>query len=531
MLLFCFYSPRVFANSTYTVTITAQGLPANLVTNVYLNGNYNGTLAGGASESYNLYSADNPYLISVDGYVQGSDNGTRYYCQSTTWTVTSSGNQTFTYATQYFLTVETSYGAASGQGWYTSGTTAHATVNDQEVPEGQGTRNIFNGWSQDATGTMLTSNGITMNAPKVALANWVTQFYLEVESDPGNLTGLSGSGWYDNGAQANFSAAPIVSVSADMRLSFDHWSGEFVGQQPAGIVSMDRPKIVQANYMPQYLLTIAYSPVYVANSYNETHVGWYDTNSDAQLGPAPAVITLSPVERLQFTGWSDGRSVSDNISYVVLMDSPRNVTLSYVTQYYLSVQSTYGSVSGSGWYNRGAPATITGPTSAGTWPISYSLTGWTVDPSSVGIAGGGGSWTVIVNGPYVVQAQWSMDYLPLIMLFVVGTMTAVGVGGAIGYRRGVFNLRRAQKVATTPSSSGSVCNNCGSNVQLGTELCENCRTPVAAIRNTRDEDNVYNYIVNHQGIISISVASEELGIPVEQLKEITERLKREGKLS
>jgi hypothetical protein len=124
-----------------------------------------------------------------------------------------------------------------------------------------------------------------------------------------------------------------------------------------------------------------------------------------------------------------------------------------------------------------------------------------------------------------------MNYLPLIMLFVVGTMTAVGVGGAIGYRRGVFNLRRAQKVPSTPSSSGSVCSNCGSNVPLGTELCENCRTPVAGIRNTRDEDNVYNYIVNHQGIISISVASEELGIPVEQLKEITERLKREGKLS
>jgi hypothetical protein len=371
-----------------------------------------------------------------------------------------------------------------------------------------------------------------MNAPKVAIANWITQFFLEVESNPDNVTGLSGSGWYDAGAQANFSATPIIPLATNTRLKFDHWSGEFVGSLPAGVVSMDRPKIVQADYLAQYLLTVQYSPVDVAGSYNETHAGWYDTNSDVQLGPAPTIISLSPVERLQFTGWSDGRSVSDNITYAVLMDSPRNVTLSYATQYYLAVQSTYGTVSGSGWYNRGATATITGPTSSGAWPISYALTGWTVDPSSVGIAGGGGSWTVIVNGPYVVQAHWSLDYLPLIMLFAVaGTVTTAGVGTLIGYRRGGFSRRRPQKVSSTSSRLGTICSNCGSSVPLGAASCEKCRTPVAAVRTISDEEKVYDYIVSHQGIISLSAASGDLGIPVEQLKEITERLKREGRLS
>ena len=513
------------------MTIAVQGLPANLVTNIYVNGNYNGTLAGGASETYTLYSSNGPYVISVDSYVQGSDNGTRYYCQSTTWSANSTGNQTFVYVPQYFLTVETPYSTATGQGWYASGTTAFATVNETEVSEGQGTRNIFNGWSRDAAGTQATSKSINMNAPKVAIANWTTQFFLTVESNPDNVTGLTGSGWYDAGTQANFSTTSIIPESTDTRLRFDHWSGEFSGQQPAGVVSMDRPKTIQANYVEQYLLSVYYFPTDVADSYNETHVGWYDANSDVQLGPAPTIINVSPAERLQFTGWSEGGSRSGNISYAVSVDRPRNVTLSYSAQYYLNVQSTYGSVSGSGWYNRGATATIRGPTSFGTWPITYSLTGWTVDPPSEGVAGGGGSWTVIVNGPYVVQAQWSIDYLPLIMLFaVVGTVSTVGVGTVVGYRRGGFRRHRPEKVGPNAVSLASVCSNCGSTLPAGAKFCDKCQAHVGAVQRL-PEDRVYDYIVEHQGRISLSAASEDLGIPIQRLKEITEGLKREGRLN
>jgi len=191
MLLFCFCSPYARADTTFAVTIAVQGLPANLVTNVYVNGSYNGTLAGGASESYTLSTSNSPYLFSVDGYVQGTDNATRYYCQSTTWSANSTGTQTFSYVAQYFLAVQTSYSTPTGQGWYTSGTTAHASVGDQQVPEGQGTRNIFNGWSGDATGSQLTSNAIMMDAPKVATADWITQFFLTVGSSPANVTGMA----------------------------------------------------------------------------------------------------------------------------------------------------------------------------------------------------------------------------------------------------------------------------------------------------------------------------------------------------
>jgi len=531
MLFLCYRTPHVVADTTYTVTVTVQGLPPNLVTNLYVNGINNGTLAGGASQSYTLYTSNSPYSISVDTYVQGSDNGTRYFCTSPTWTVSSSTTNVFTYVPQYFLTVRSAYGTASGQGWYTSGTQAQATINDQEVLESQGTRYVFSGWSRDAAGAQLQSSSIVMNAPKVAVADWGTQFYLTVQSNAGNVTGLKGSGWYDDAVMANVSAPTIIAMDSGTRLEFDHWSGELSGQQPVGVVSMDRPKTIQANYVDQYYLSVQYVPAEVANSYNETHAGWYSTNSDVQLGPVPTTITISPVERLQFTGWSDSGSLSNNLSYAVAMDKPRNVTLSYSTEYYLNVQSAYGTMSGSGWYNRGAVATVTGPTSYGTWPITYSLTGWIVNPPSVGIVGDGGSWTIIVDGPYVVQAQWSMNYLPLIMLFaVVGSVSTIGTATFVGYKRGSFTHKKPGKLPTAPTIA-SVCKNCGSALSTGAQICDKCSAAPVFTHLPSTENKVYDYIVNHNGIISLSAASADLGVPLDELTAITERLKREGRLS
>jgi len=541
MLLIIIASPQAFAKSTISVTITLQGLPANLSTNVYINGNYNQTLAGGASTTYTL-SANNSYAISIDSYVQGSISGSRYYCQNAALQTNSSGNRVFTYVPQYFLTVQTAYGSSSGQGWYTSGVTAYATVSDQQLPEEEGTRNIFTGWSGDANGTQLTSNGITMNGPKVAVADWATQFYLSVDSEPGNATGLAGSGWYDSGTQANFTAPGILPVASNTRLEFDHWSGEFTGEQPVGSVIMDRPKTVTANYLPQYLLAVYYSPESVTGYYNETHAGWYDTNSDVQLGPAPAIINLSSVDRLQFAGWSDNGSTYNNLSYTLLVNAPRNVTLSYKAQYYLDVQSTYGAASGSGWYDNASTATINAPTSAGTWPITYTLTGWTVNPPTQAAVDDGGSWTIIVNGPYTVRANWSMNYFPLILLFAVaGTTTTVGVGVAVGYKRGGLGRKASsppiQKTAQTPivtdtvPEPSNICAKCGKNLPDGAAFCEECGTAVDSTRIHEKDDLVYDYIVNHGGVISITAASKELGLPVGTLKEVTERLKREGRLS
>jgi hypothetical protein len=45
------------------------------------------------------------------------------------------------------------------------------------------------------------------------------------------------------------------------------------------------------------------------------------------------------------------------------------------------------------------------------------------------------------------------------------------------------------------------------------------------------EDKVYNYIVKHEGVISLSKASSDLGISIEDLNQITSKLKKEGRLA
>jgi hypothetical protein len=137
-----------------------------------------------------------------------------------------------------------------------------------------------------------------------------------------------------------------------------------------------------------------------------------------------------------------------------------------------------------------------------------------------------------------VQAQWSIDYLPLFLLFggAAVAVTVVTVG-AVSYKRRMVSRRRAtlhpQKTDPIPATLGAaeLCNNCGNYVPKGAEFCKNCGTPVAVIQNPALQDRVYDYIVNHEGVISMSVASADLGIPIERLKEITERLKTEGRLS
>ncbi len=548
ILVACLFMPNAIAQTAYTVSISVVGLPSTLTTNVYVDGALNGTMRGGQTRSFTFSASANFHSITVDFYVPNSAgaNGTRYFVKEASWSFSSAGSNVFTYTAQYYLALQTPYSSASGQGWYDSGSVAHANVRDSEVDEGQGTRQVFAGWTRDASGTALTSKDIIMNGPKTAVATWKTQFYLTVESDPPNITGLNGSGWYDTGNQASFSAAAIIAASDNTRLEFDHWGGDYAGQSTTGTILMDRPKTVRASYFAQYLLVVQYDPTSTSSEYNESHAGWYTANSNVQLGPAPSTINLSSVERLRFLGWIDNGSPNPSPSYTVLMDQPRTITLSYMTQYYVDVRSSQGTASGSSWYDRGSAAKITATVASQTWPFSYTFTGWKLDPSTGRLTKTDDSWELTVDGPYVVEAQWSFDYLPVVMVFGGGGLAVAVLAGAIGlaHRRGILKRERTTFRPMKPGSMApgtiavQVCSNCGNRAPIGATFCQKCGaslqaptvTPTAPAVPSLD-DRVYDYIVKHEGVISLSAASADLGILVEELKEITERLKKQGRLA
>ena len=528
---------HVNAQLSYEVTVTCQGLPGGFGAGLYVDGAPNGTLSSGQTRYFTFSSTGLTHTISLNPYVPTSNgaNGTRYYDSNPSWAFSGSGNHTFTYSTQFYLSVQTAYSSISGEGWYNAGSSVQPVLQAGEVVEQQGIRLLFTGWSGDASGTNLTSNPITMDGPKNASAIWKTQFLLTLQSDPPNVTNLTGSGWYDDGSSANFYAPTAVAATSNSRLRFSSWSGDYVGQLTNGTVVMDRPKVVTAHFIPQYLLDIEYNPLSVVSSYNATNAGWYDANSNVQIGPAPSYVNVSSVERLSFIGWVDNGLPTSNMSLTIYMDGPHKVVLSYMTQYYIDVESTYGSTSGSGWYNRGSSAQIS-VSGAETWPIPHILDGWTVNPSTGSLTKTDNSWSLVVDQPYVLQAQWSIDYLPLVLVGGVGTaVIAVSAGLAVAYRR-----RRSRVLGSGQGPIGMrVCAKCGSNLPEKATFCQRCGAsaepvpsvipPVATVPTL--EDKVYEYIANHEGVISLSKAAEALGITVEQLKEITDKLKKEGRLT
>jgi len=532
--------PQVMGQTGYVVTITVQGLPANMSTTIFIDGTPNVTLSGGQSRSFNFSGSATHYAV-VQSYVPDFNgrNGTRYFVKDTSWSFNAGGSHIFTYIAQYYLKVRTSYSTGTGEGWYDSGSSAQATLKDSEVDERQDTRHVFTGWTGDASGTGLASNAILMNGPKSAVATWKTQFYLTVESDPPNVRNLSGPGWYDAGTSATISADAVITATEDTRLRFNNWSGAFDGQSPTGQITMDRPKSVKAHYLAQYLLSVQFDPASIQSSYNETHTGWYDANANVQLGPAPPIINLSSVERLRFSGWIQNSTSQTDPSITILMNNPHKVTLSYKTQYYVETRSSYGTITGSGWYDKGSSAKISAPSTAGTWPFTYNFAGWTVDPSTGKLIQDGNSWILPVDRPYVVQANWGTDYLPIISLVGggVGLIVILVAAVVVGQRRGMF--RRGPRPRTLKSTglrpgpeSKRTCTRCGGEIPENATFCQKCGAAVETTALMSPlEEKVYNYIVKHEGVISLSKASSDLGISVEDLNQITAKLKKEGRLA
>jgi hypothetical protein len=176
--------------------------------------------------------------------------------QSDTIAVTIYGSIIGNCQTQYFLTVTSSYGTPNGGGWYESGTTAYAGLDTGIVDHGNGTRRVFADWSGDASGSdYLQCNPILMEGPKNAVANWKSQYLLEVLTVPVGLTpqptrdpvGENGSvgWWYDVSVNVSLTASH---VGFD---SFERWDidgvNQSLGVNPITLI-IDAPHIATAHY-------------------------------------------------------------------------------------------------------------------------------------------------------------------------------------------------------------------------------------------------------------------------------------------
>jgi len=160
--------------------------------------------------------------------------------------VSASGNVTGYYNTQYYLTVLSPYGLPNGEGWYDSSVTVYAGLDTSLVEHGNQTRRVFYSWSGDASGiNYVESDLILMDNAKTAIANWNTQYYLIVRTEPSGITSIAGEGWFYQSSTTSLLAPVLASYD------FLYWDIDGDPQQTGvkGIfVIIDEPRIATAHY-------------------------------------------------------------------------------------------------------------------------------------------------------------------------------------------------------------------------------------------------------------------------------------------
>ncbi len=119
-------------------------------------------------------------------------------------------------------------------------------------------------------------------------AAYGTQYYLDVQTVPPAAAPLdvtlTHSDWFDSGAVVTLNTDPLITLGADSRYRFDHWSGDVSSSSPSTVISMNAPTTAIANYALQYLVTVSTSGL----GTNLTHI----LNGGLVIGTANHVSPL-----------------------------------------------------------------------------------------------------------------------------------------------------------------------------------------------------------------------------------------------
>jgi uncharacterized repeat protein (TIGR02543 family) len=353
----------------------------------------------------------------------------------------------------YYLTVSSAYGAASGSGWYDAGSSAYAAVSPTTVAGTTGIQYIFTGWSGGASGTTSPSNAINMNGPKTATANWQTQYYLTVSSAHGTP---GGADWYNSSSSAYASTPLVVAGATGTQYVFTGWSGGASGTtSPSNAINMNGPKTATANWQTQYYLTFAQSGVGsdfsgTVMTVNGTVYGsagfsaWANPGDVYTFSYASPLVVTANGEQYLLTGVS-----GNNTASILTVSAATTITGAYKTQYYLTATSTYGSPSpSSGWLDSGSSITeFVGTPVPGASGTQYACSGWS-GTGSIPASGTASAVTFTISAASNIAWNWQTQYLVSFAINPSGTGTTSPSGTNVWENAG------ANSIFTTTTYTG-----------------------------------------------------------------------------
>jgi hypothetical protein len=203
-----------------------------------------------------------------------------------------------------------------------------------------------------STSGLSTEQGGTIIVPAdggVVTGYYKTQFYLTVVSPYGTP---GGEGWYDKDSTAYATVTPlIVPGPAGVRYVFTQWGEDATGTtSPSDPIIMDAPKTAMASWKTEYQLTVRTSGLgtYTTKVYNGTtilgtatdaapYTGWFEEGGLILLNVDSPIVDGS--KRFVFTQWF-GDAMGTDRPVSLTMNSPKDVTAGYKTQYQITVTAS-----------------------------------------------------------------------------------------------------------------------------------------------------------------------------------------------
>jgi len=141
--------------------------------------------------------------------------------------------------------------------------------------------------------------------------------------------------------------------------------------------------------------------------YTAPYTFTWEAGSTHSVDVTSPQASVQPGTQYVFASWSDSGAKAHNY---VTPGSDQVLTITFATQYYLTISSVYGNPQGGGWYNSGVSAQfgVTSPVN-GAAGTQYVFTGW--------IGSGAGSYSgvqivnsIIMNNPVTETAGWKTQY-------------------------------------------------------------------------------------------------------------------------
>ena len=178
---------------------------------------------------------------------------------------------------------------------------------------------------------------------------------------------------------------------------------------------------VKAPVQKRYYLSVVTDPFQIVHIAGE---GWYNEGTNVAL-TAPQHVPITSDTRYSFILWNVDGTPTINLSTTILMDANHTATAHYALQYYLTINSPYGTPTGAGWYDAGLTTYAALDTDVldhgnGTRRI---FTSWSGDASGTHYAQ---SSPIIMDSPKTVTANWKTQFYLTIRTFPSGITTISG---------------------------------------------------------------------------------------------------------